>query len=328
MTKDPLLCHMEFVKDSNGKQMLIKDGTHQVMMEWEKPYMEACIEALCPIGHVLEIGFGCGYSATAIQKFSPLSHTIIEYHPTVAAKARTWAQEYKNVRIVEDTWQQALDKLGVFDQIFFDDYPLESQKQQKELVKTQEKASWIISKGKKVVQKIKDKFSFLESLQYKDEDLEYFFQEIKKKKNVSKEHFLPFFYELKTKGQITLAQYESILDRLLCEKIIDAQIKEDFLKKIQPKIGEFFSFNKRGDRFFDFLQRCLKKHMKHSSRFSCYLEHPVSRYDDEEFTTHVILNPHVDYQEKWVDVEVPSNCTYYKGDKALVMLITKKHGNY
>lgn len=324
MSQDPHVCKMEFVKDSSGKQMLIKDGKHQVMMEWEKPYMEACIEALQPVGHVLEIGFGCGYSASAIQKFSPKSHTIIEYHPVVASKAREWAQDLKHVTIIEDTWQNALDKLGVFDQIFFDDYPLESQQQQRELVQNQEKASWIVKKGKKLMQKIKDKFAFIESIQYKDEDLEYFFTEIKKKKGVSKDHFLPFFYELKNKGQITSDQHQNMLKRLLEQQIIDMETKEAFDKKMQEREKDLFSCNKRGDRFFDFLQRCLKNHMKEDSRFSCYLEHPISRYEDEEFTRHVILNPHLDYEEKWVDVEVPTHCDYYKGDKALVMVITKK----
>ena len=324
MLKDPDICKMEFVKDSAGKQMLIKDGKHQVMMEWEKPYMEACIEALRPSGHVLEIGFGCGYSANAIQNFAPKSHTIIEYHPLVASKAREWALQHANVTIIEDTWQNALDNLGVFDQIFFDDYPLESKKHQKSLIKTQEKASWIVSQGKKVLQKIKDKFAFIETIKYKDEDLEYFFSEIKKKKGVSKDHFLPFFYELKTKGQITSAQHQSMMEKLLRDNLIDLAIQEAFEKKMQQKERDFFSFDKRGDRFFEFLQRCLKKHMQQGSRFSCYLENPISRYEDDEFTKHIILNPFLDYEEKWVDVDVPEHCDYYKGDEALVMVITKK----
>ena len=47
----------------------------QVMMAWEKPYMEHLIKKLKPKGDVLEIGFGLGYSASAIQKYNITSHT-------------------------------------------------------------------------------------------------------------------------------------------------------------------------------------------------------------------------------------------------------------
>jgi hypothetical protein len=322
MSEKPLLCKMEFIKDKSGQEMLIKDDQHQVMMEWEKPYMEACIEALCPTGHVLEIGYGCGYSAAAIQKFNPKSHTIIEYHPVVAQRAREWASSFKNVHIVEDTWQHALDGLGVFDQIFFDDYPLESSSQTRQLVSSSEKASWIVDKGKKILQAIKDKFSFIESIQYQDEDLEYFFSEILKKKSYSQDHFLPFFYGLHQKGQITPSQYDNVLKKMIEAKIITCEMLEVFKAKMEEKSSQLFSFAKRGDRFFEFLQQCLQKHMQKNSRFSCYIEHPVSRYEDEEFTKHIILNPNLQYEEKWVDVQVPEHCAYYKGSEALVMVIT------
>ena len=57
---------LKYSKDISGNQLLEdEDGLHQVMMEWEKPYMEACIEKLDPSGSVLEIGFGLAYSATS-----------------------------------------------------------------------------------------------------------------------------------------------------------------------------------------------------------------------------------------------------------------------
>ena len=59
-----------YKKDKNGKEMLCnEEETHQIMMEWEKPYMEKSIELLKPFGKVLEIGFGMGYSATKICSF-------------------------------------------------------------------------------------------------------------------------------------------------------------------------------------------------------------------------------------------------------------------
>src|SRR5579863_5497614 len=108
MIKPVSHCKMEYSKDEDGKEILLKEGKFQVMMEWEKPYMHACIDALKPFGDVLEIGFGLGYSATRIQEYHPKSHTIIEYDPEVAERARDWAKAYSNVTIIEDTWQRAL----------------------------------------------------------------------------------------------------------------------------------------------------------------------------------------------------------------------------
>ena len=59
-----------YKKDKLGKEILCnEDESHQIMMEWEKPYMEKSIEMLDPFGKVLEIGFGMGYSATKICSF-------------------------------------------------------------------------------------------------------------------------------------------------------------------------------------------------------------------------------------------------------------------
>ena len=114
-----------YKKDESLKDVLMtKDGRHQVMMEWEKPYMEACIDKLQPKGDVLEIGFGMGYSATQIQKYKPKSHTIIEMDPLVIKRLEEWAKDYDNIIIVEGTWQKEIHKLGKFDEIFMDDYPL------------------------------------------------------------------------------------------------------------------------------------------------------------------------------------------------------------
>ena len=52
---------LEYTKDICGNDILQDEtGKHQVMMAWEKPYMEACVEKLDISGSVLEIGFGDG----------------------------------------------------------------------------------------------------------------------------------------------------------------------------------------------------------------------------------------------------------------------------
>lgn len=317
------LCKMQFLKDENGKEVLLKDGAYQVMMEWEKPYMEACIDALEPFGDVLEIGFGCGYSASHIQKYKPRSHTIIEYHPVVAKKAKEWAKDRPGVKIVEDTWQNALSTLGVFDCVFFDDYPLEAPKETEFFQKAGEKASLVLSKGQKLIKSVQEKFSFLKSIEYKQEDLDYFFTHLKNKQAVDKTHYLPFFFELKKKGNITEAQFSSVVERLLKEEMITLEIKHEFFEKVKLQEASNKQVSHRSDRFFEFLKLCVASHMRQGSRLSCYLDNPASKYEDELFFNEVITNPHLDYKEKEIEVEVPSNCRYYPHKQALVAVITK-----
>ena len=59
----------EYTKDINDEDILYGTSEdHQYMMEWEKKYMEDCVDALEPYGDILEVGFGMGYSATQFQK--------------------------------------------------------------------------------------------------------------------------------------------------------------------------------------------------------------------------------------------------------------------
>ena len=118
------MLQQEYKIDEQGKEILLQDNKHQVMMEWEKPYMEACIDKLQPKGDVLEIGFGMGYSATQIQKYKPKSHTIIEMDSMVIKRLKEWSKDYDNIIIIEGTWQSQMKNLGTFDEIFFDDFPL------------------------------------------------------------------------------------------------------------------------------------------------------------------------------------------------------------
>ena len=121
---------LQYQTDEYGKEILLKDDKHQVMMSWEKPYMQACIDELQPHGDVLEVGFGMGYSANQIQKYKPTSHTIIEMDDNVITRAKLdlgfhpTLGYYDNVKWIHGTWQKELRNLGTFDYIFFDDYPL------------------------------------------------------------------------------------------------------------------------------------------------------------------------------------------------------------
>jgi tetratricopeptide (TPR) repeat protein len=106
-------------------EILLPDG-FEVMMEWERPIMERSAQIITVNGgDVLNVGFGLGIIDTAIQQFDLDTHTIIEAHPQVVKKAEAWAEDKKGVRIVPTRWQDAvgqdaLDKIGPFDGIFFD----------------------------------------------------------------------------------------------------------------------------------------------------------------------------------------------------------------
>lgn len=300
-------CKMRYDQDENGKEILLKEDTFQVMMEWEKPYMQACIDELQPFGDVLEIGFGLGYSATHIQSYKPKSHTIVEYHPLIAQKARHFAEKYPHVKTIEDTWQNALTDLGVFDCIFFDDYPLESQQYLENIEKESQESSLIVKQAELLIQEINQQFPNLSTQKYSDQELDNF---IKTVASEPQEQLVTFLEQLYQNTQITQQQLERLAKN---HKI---HLSKPFAK--QP-----FSFPEPSDRLFSFLQPCLTSHMRNGSRFSCFLSDSNSKRIDPRFSA-IIANPYLDYQEKQIAIKVPENCKYYKGDKALVIVITKR----
>lgn len=306
-----LFCQMEFTRDREGKELLLKDGKFQVMMEWEKPYMEACIDALGPRGDVLEIGFGCGYASTHIQTYKPRSHTIIEYHPFVAAKAREWAKKYSNITIVEDTWQNAMKSLDKFDAIFFDDYPLESEQEGEKILEEKKNAHAVLESGQKVLAEVHQALPELKTMTYKRADIDDF---LKEAGSAPPEMFLRFFSDLKKAGQIDEAVWKYAVEK----GGISAEMLQDLQKEKEP-----FQFRHQGDRLFSFLQLCLEKHMNEGAVFSCYLEESTSKFEDEKFFNQIITNPFLEYKEHLIPVEVPEHCVYFRGDEALVMTIKK-----
>ena len=117
---------LEYTKDICGNDILqSKNGTHDIMMEWEKPYMEKCIEYLEPSGTILEIGFGMGYSAEKIVSFdSVTSYTVIECSPQVWEKYEIFKEKMRqtrpdlNINIIKGRWEDVLCLAGTYDRIF------------------------------------------------------------------------------------------------------------------------------------------------------------------------------------------------------------------
>ena len=134
----------DYVEQTNvrydaANTILLDNDNDAVMMEWERPLMEAHASFLAGNAitgdsttkdcgkRVLNVGFGLGIVDTAIQTYNPSLHVIIEAHPTVYKKMIDdgWDTK-KNVRICFGRWQDELPKLiaeGIaFDGIFYDTY--------------------------------------------------------------------------------------------------------------------------------------------------------------------------------------------------------------
>ncbi|MEV8594305.1 class I SAM-dependent methyltransferase [Streptomyces sp. NPDC052012] len=87
-------------------------------------------------GHVLEVGFGMGISASMLQDEGIASHTIVEANPEVARAARAWADGRRTrTRVVEGRWQDVIDSLGTFDGILFDTYPADEREYEQYVVR-------------------------------------------------------------------------------------------------------------------------------------------------------------------------------------------------
>lgn len=124
----PDYLHHKLRYNDDGTALLDQDDD-AVMMEWERPLMQAHAQILMEAGsRVLNVGFGMGIIDGILQdQHSPTLHIIIEAHPDVYKKmlADKWDQK-PNVKICHGKWQDVMPQLiqqGVeVDAVFFDTY--------------------------------------------------------------------------------------------------------------------------------------------------------------------------------------------------------------
>ena len=273
-------------------------------MSWEKSYLEILVDHLRPSGEVLEVGFALGYSAARIQTYRPTHHTIIEPDPEIAAKAVKWAETHPSICIIQDTWENALPKLGIFDAVFFNDL-----KPDLEAQKTQycEMGNSIVQKGGELVASVRKRLPQMMNMRYSDADMDEFFNQVSP---FQAHEMANFLHELRRNGQISKAQCETLISKYRLEK------KE---AHTLPKI-----IDKQPDCLLAFLKICLKNHMRKGSRFSCFASTPLSKFESPEFFESIITSPDLDYQEKLIPLDVPKSCEYYKYNEGLVMIIEKQ----
>ena len=306
--------------DENKKEILLKEGSFQVMMEWEKPYMEACIDALQPKGDVLEIGFGLGYSATAIQKHHPISHTIIECDPIVATRAHEWAAKYSHIILKQDMWQNVLPALGIFDTIFFDDYSPLSEKDLQQLEQVSKRVGGSIEELRVLRESVEDALKQFEGAKFTDEDLHVFGAEMLSRPGIPLQEVINFVYSLVISEHISSDQAENFIAEF---KQRSSGKKMEEPSSHQPVDLSALSGEFMGDRLISFIENCLDKHMRKGSRLSSFISSPEATRK-KEFQERILARSDVLYSEKLISVEVPPNCTYYKWDKAVVIVIEKK----
>ncbi|MGM0439682.1 MAG: class I SAM-dependent methyltransferase [Chlamydiota bacterium] len=200
---------MQYTKDELNQNLLLDNNQRKVVGEKDRPQIEACIAALEPRGNVLEIGFGMGYSANKIQEYQPLSHTIIENDPMVLNKAREWAKGRPNVYIIEGSWQENLDNLGVFDTIFCDYHAGDLE----ENFNLQQNIHKISQDCQKINDQIQQNLKSFKNLKFSDQDLDKFLEDLKKQENFSSFDVADFIDKLVDQGNITAPQQQAFLEK-------------------------------------------------------------------------------------------------------------------
>lgn len=106
---------------------------HPVTERWETPYMKMFASTVTRHGgRILECGFGMSISATAIQRYCPTEHVIIEFNEDVFKRLQIFQQETQGkVTPILGLASKIASSLELesFDGIFYDTYPLNAEEQ-------------------------------------------------------------------------------------------------------------------------------------------------------------------------------------------------------
>lgn len=248
-------------------------------MDVKQQYTKLLIDNLRPAGNVLQVGFALGDAAKAIQTYHPTSHLIIEPDEELATKAKTWADQHPNIKIINAPWQEMLPTLGSFDVIFFNNYPLNSilGKDAPQPPQHDPKVQEVIDSVEEQLVEKKCRFSeesfdaFCESFDYQ------LINELPQ-----------FLYTILQRGNISRAQYEKALKKFNIEEFDGA-----------PAL-----YIKNNNNF---LKQCIKDHMNKEARLSSFLLSPTSKYEDPFFIEQILTSPNLDYSEEVVTIETPNH---------------------
>ena len=271
-----------------------KEVKRKALQAWKQAYTKSLIDALEPKGAVLEVGFGKGDAAGYIQTFTPSSHTIIEIDPVIASHAKEWSSTQKNVTVIQESWQNALSKLGRFDAVFFNDYPPENEA---ELIKfdSPEEIKEATDRAVETIQFLQQEIS-KEKIQYSDKEIEDFYNQIGKHNS----NELPdFFKKLCERGNISEKQYTAALKKYVLNASANQSTRHSY-----PML--------------EFLEKCIASHMKKGARFTCFLHTANSKYEDSPFFESIITNPEIDFHEEVIPIAVKD----FKPVDSLIIMVT------
>lgn len=107
----------------------LKVGSKYIMYRAEEGLMQFTAKFLLNNKNnldVLEIGYGLGIFAEAVQDIGFKTYTTVEIHPELIQKAKHWKDTVNNdqkIKIVEDAWQNSLDSFSKYDCIMYDSCP-------------------------------------------------------------------------------------------------------------------------------------------------------------------------------------------------------------
>lgn len=317
MSKTLKKTHFRFTNDEFGKEILLQEDNRKVRMEWEKSYLEACIDMLKPHGDVLEIGYGLGYTAAHIQKYKPKNHIIIESNPEIAEKARKWASKQPaNITIITGSWQDELDNLDRFNTIFFDDYVPFGAPEVEQIKLDAATCQKIANQAHKLRDELEVKLKQFSGIKFTDQDLHAFAIQIARRPGITVEYILRFINNLVEMKNITTRQRDDFTKELNSQMSNKPFVETNF----QSIFNRIYPI----DHFAKFVKICLDEHMLSGARLSAYTGSAESKKNDLIFKDLILSRKDVNYTEKKVSVQVPKNCDYFHGDKALIFAIEKK----
>lgn len=271
----------------------------QILTEWKQLYTDALIDALHPSGDVLQVGFGLGIASNRILKFKPKSLVIIESNASIIPQMKSWAKKKPGVITIEQEWDKALGKLGVFDTVFFND----DTQSDLEILNTlfPEEMQLATDQTKQVLNDLNEEIAGVKA-SFSEKDIEDFYQ----KTGQFKLDELPdFFRSLKENGNISEELYQKTVKKYQLDKLKKAKQKRS--EKVKPK-----------DPMLSFLEECLKDHMRKGSKFTAFLKNQVSKYTDSPFFESIILNPNLTYLEETITLKMND-----KERKAISMTVEK-----
>lgn len=104
-------------------------NNYPVMQRWETPFMMELAKVACENrGRVLEVGFGMGISARAIQQLQVQEHIILEANKSVFDKLQTFISSCNHPIVAHGPafWQDSIDLIQdeSLDGILYDAYPV------------------------------------------------------------------------------------------------------------------------------------------------------------------------------------------------------------